>query len=53
VFAGERERERERERESICSSHLGLIRWRVGTPKKIETVCDEPSDRICNVSADL
>jgi hypothetical protein len=32
-------RERERERENyICSSHLGLIRWRTGTPQEIETI---------------
>jgi hypothetical protein len=42
---GERERERERERDKenyICSSHLGLIRWRIGTLEEIETGCDEP-----------
>jgi hypothetical protein len=39
-------REREIERENyICSSHLGLIRWRTGTPQEIETIRDEPSDR--------
>ncbi len=43
VHAGEeRERERGRERDYICSSHLGLIRWRIGTCQKIETICDKP-----------
>jgi hypothetical protein len=37
---------RERERENyICFSHLGLIRWRTGTPQEIETIRDESSDR--------
>ncbi len=31
-----RERERERERYYICSSHLGLMRWRIGIPQGIE-----------------
>jgi hypothetical protein len=50
---GEREREREGERERdreiyrgyIRSSHLGLTRWRIGTPQEIEAIRDEPSDK--------
>jgi hypothetical protein len=38
-------REREERENYICSSHLGLIRWRTGTPQEIETIRDEPSDR--------
>jgi hypothetical protein len=39
-MSGQRESERE-----ICSSHLGLIRWRIGTPQEVQTIRDEPSDR--------